>query len=228
MDDNSQKDGLLKEYELLRQSILHTEGAILQVLGIVLGAIGVIIAQGMNSGNPYTFLIALPLLIITNSYIADKRWGIWLVAYYLRNNIENKNIGLKWETWLFNFRTHYPQDTEEKSFLPGQNIMDREFWLFNIVGLLHAILFFVYAKDISIWAYSFPIIFVLILLNRTWKSRQKLINEGRKGESLKDYTLGKKADDEGKQIVEKPIESVPIDKNASNKSMDVRAKQRPS
>lgn len=157
MSENLKNDGLLKEYEQLRQGILQTEGAILQVLGIVLGSIGVIVAQGMSSANPYTFLIALPLLIFTNSYIADKRWGIWLVAFYLRNYIEDENRGLQWETWLYKFRSYYPKKSQERTFLPGQNIMDREFVLFNAVGFLHVLLFFAYANNLTAWRYSLPI-----------------------------------------------------------------------
>jgi hypothetical protein len=206
MSEDPRQDGLLKEYEQLRQGILQTEGAILQVLGIVLGAIGVIVAQGMSSGNPYTFLIALPLLIFTNSYIADKRWGIWLVAFYLRNYIEDKNLGLQWETWLYKFRTDYPKKSKKRTFLPGQNIMDREFVLFNSIGLLHVLLFFVYAKNLPAWRYSLPIILFLILLVVTWNSRRKLIAEGREGEGLRDY-LEEQLIGETKQISEKNIEA---------------------
>lgn len=202
-NQTSDKDGLLKEYEQLRQGILHTEGSILQVLGIVLGAVGVITAQGFSSKSPYIFLIAMPLMTITSFYIADKRWGIWLVASYLKKFVESKESGLQWETRLHSFRTEFEKTKKNRwiGFLPGQNIMQIEFVLFNTIGFAHLLFFFYYARCpfISTWIFTLPsiqcqntpslmyllaIFLFLLLLGITRFHYKNLLKEGREGSSL--------------------------------------------
>ena len=118
------------------------------------------------------------------------------------------------------FQEELSKDSREKGFLSGQNVMDREFVLFNLVGLLHVVLFFLYAKNVPAWVYVLPIVSFLVLLGVTWNSRRKLIAEGREGESLKNYRLEQKLNGEVKQITEKPTESVPLDNAAQNKSLE--------
>jgi len=138
MDEGALSEGRLKEYEMLRQELMHYDRSVLQVLGITLGFLGVITAQGIASGSPYVFVVALPLLIVVHSYVADKRWVIWTVASYLRRFVEDRDLGPRWETELYWFRTAC---RKVGGFTPGQNIMRVECALFALLGLMELALF---------------------------------------------------------------------------------------
>ncbi len=184
------KDGQLKEFELLRQELLQHDRAILQVVGLILGFIGIITAQGLTSGNPYVFLIPFPVLTGLSKYISDKRWAIWLIASYIMQFIEDSELGPRWETQLYFFRTA----CKKHGFTPGQNIIKVECWFLNILGLIEYGLFVYFAqtKGVSFWQYLVPLPFGIWLIWQTTSQYFRLAREGRDGSNI--CRLWKEAD----------------------------------
>ncbi len=183
MSTSEQRQGKLKEYELLRQELLHHDRAVLQVIGLILGFLGIITAQGLTSGNPYVFIVPLPVLVGLNIYVSDKRWAIWLIASYLQHFVEKPGLGPSWETDLHWFRTACRR---RHGFTPGQNVILVECWFLNILGLLELGLFAFFAqnKSIPLWQYSIPTAFCGWLLWQTINQYRKLVREGREGATL--------------------------------------------
>ena len=56
------EDRRLREYEILRDEILHADRLVVQVLSISIGFIGLIFGQGVVSQNPYVFLVPFPIV----------------------------------------------------------------------------------------------------------------------------------------------------------------------
>jgi len=127
----------LKEYELLRNEILHYDKLVVQVLGLCFPLLGIILAQGVTGDDARIFLIPIPVLFIVSLYVADKRWATWLIAYYLRSRVD-RSSGPLWETWLYVFRSRAKQLREAKKkpsvFSPCQNIIVVECLLFVLFG----------------------------------------------------------------------------------------------
>lgn len=168
-----------KEYELLRQEILHADRIVVLILGIVFSATGIMIGQALSSNNSYILLAPFPVLWVTSHYVADKRWVIWLIASYLRCNLESRGLGMKWETSLHALRR------SGKKFIPLPNIIKVEFAVFNILGVLCAALFFVMRAqnpetDIPLWHGSFHALSSGGLLFSTASAFFPLIREGSK------------------------------------------------
>jgi hypothetical protein len=165
---------------------------VLQVIGLILGFLGVITAQGLTSGNPYVFIVPLPVLVGLSIYVADKRWAVWLIASYLQHFVEKPGLGPSWETELHWFRTACKR---KHGFTPGQNVIKVECWFLNLLGILELVLFCVFAhpRNVPWWQYSIPIAFCGWLLWQTLGQYCKLIREGRQGATL--GTIWKEADD---------------------------------
>jgi hypothetical protein len=176
-------EGRLKEYELLRQELLQYDQSILQIVGIVIGLIGVVTAQGLTSGNPWIFVVPLPVLIVLSTYVSDKRWIIWLIASYISEFIEKQDLGPQWETRLYWFRTAC---RHKKGFMPGQNVIRIECLLFNLLGLMEFVLFahFGWSKQIPYWHYLVPLAFLVWLAVQTLTSYCRLVHEGGEGGTL--------------------------------------------
>ena len=192
MNDYEKYEGELKEYELLRQELMGHDRAVLQVIGIVLGFIGVMTAQGITSYNPYVFLVPLPILTLMSIYISDKRWIIWLMASYITKFVEDRGLGPQWETKLFWFRTACK---ESRGFIPGQNVILVDAILFVLLGVLEATLFIIFAfkKGIPYWHYVFVAILLTILIIQSCFTYCRLMREGRKGAKRRLEFLWKKA-----------------------------------
>jgi len=184
MDEGALSEGRLKEYEMLRQELMHYDRSVLQVLGITLGFLGVITAQGIASGSPYVFVVALPLLIVVHSYVADKRWVIWTVASYLRRFVEDRDLGPRWETELYWFRTAC---RKVGGFTPGQNIMRVECALFALLGLMELALFAngAWQCGLAWWHYVLPAALCAWLVFQVVRNHCRLACEGRQGGGLK-------------------------------------------
>ena len=175
----------LKEYELLRDEILHADRLVVHVISMSLGLIGIIIGQGVVSGNPYIFLIPFPIIWASSRYVEDKRWLIWVIAAYLRRHLEGSD-GPSWETWAFAFRSKVKRTGGR--FCPGQNVMLAECILFNIMSLSCAGLFigFAYGTVPSTWIYLMPIPLLLsaAIAVSTVTGHVKLCRQGRAGTEM--------------------------------------------
>jgi len=183
------EDTRLKEYELLREEILHFDRLVVQVLGLCFPLLGVIIAQGLASEEARIFLVPLPILFIVSLYVADKRWGTWLIAYYLRTRLEHET-GPLWETWLYLYRSQSNVADGKKRrpaiFCPAQNIIVVECLLFNLFGAVSLALLVIRGIDQGIspgWYALGGVLFAILAVATTAKAAA-LIREGREGSSL--------------------------------------------
>lgn len=175
-------DAQLKEYELLRQELLQLDRAVLQAIGLIIGFIGVITAQGLTSGNPFVYLITLPLVFGFSFYIFDKRWGIFLIASYLKNYIENPESGPRWETQLYYFRNV----CKKQNFIQVHNIIKIECGFIVLLSIIEYGLFvyFGYIQNLPFWQLIIPIPFILVLIWHTTSEYNVLMHEGKDGGRL--------------------------------------------
>jgi hypothetical protein len=183
------EEARLKEYDLLRQEILQFDRLVVQVLGLCFPLLGVVIAQGLASDEARIFLVPLPILFITSLYVADKRWGTWLIAYYLRTRLEGET-GPLWETWLYVYRSQTGRSGHEEKrpsiFCPAQNVIVVECLLFNLFGAVSLALLVIRGIDQGIspvW-YVLGGVMLAILVAVTTAKTAALIREGRPGSSL--------------------------------------------
>ena len=175
-------DFQLKEYELLRTELLQHDRAVLQTISIFMGFVGVITAQGIVSGNPYVFLIPLPIVLVLYMYIADKRLTIWLMASYLREFVEKQRLGPLWETRLSLHReiTKKKRPKRKDHFLPAQNIIEVEYAFSFMITLVEVTLFSIYGLRQSMEWYWIFLVFVVwvILVGIIFMFHKKLIQAG--------------------------------------------------
>ncbi|MBN1342346.1 MAG: hypothetical protein JXQ73_06680 [Phycisphaerae bacterium] len=147
MPGSDSGNAALAEYRSLREEILHSDRLVVHVLGIAFSAVAIILGQGLTHKNPYLFLIPFPLLYIVSQYVADKRWLIWVIASYIRCQLERQEPALAWESSLARIR----RDTH--NFTPARNVIKIEHITFILLGALCALLFVAYSwKSLnSVW-----------------------------------------------------------------------------
>jgi hypothetical protein len=176
-------DRRLKEYEIMREEILHSDRLVVQVISISLGLIGVVLGQGIVAQNPFVFLVPFPFIWAISRYVEDKRWLIWLVAAYLRKHIEGPK-GPSWETWVFAFRSNVKK--KGGRFCPAQNVMMVECLLFNVISLSCVGLYVAFGieKGVPGWSYCVPAILCLFVGWSTVSGCLNLTRQGRAGSRL--------------------------------------------
>lgn len=141
----------LKEYESLREEILQGSRVVLQVVSIAFSATGIIIVQGIaqpKAGQMYlAFLIPFPILWISFTYVAIKRWSILRIGAYIRACIEPLMDGPGWETLLDVHRRRFGGASGLRF-----NIVLVEWILFNAWGITCLALFFSSGGlDANVW-----------------------------------------------------------------------------
>ena len=88
------------EYTSLRSQISHQDDACLTMVGILLGTSTAIYGLAIEK-SVYSLLPILSILwVVGFLYICEKRFWIRRTARYLRENIEDKDSGLYWQSWL--------------------------------------------------------------------------------------------------------------------------------
>ena len=88
------------EYTSLRSQISHQDDACLTMVGILLGTSTAIYGLAIEK-SAYSLLPILSILwVVGFLYICEKRFWIRRTAQYLRENIEDKDSGLYWQSWL--------------------------------------------------------------------------------------------------------------------------------
>ena len=129
-------DGMLKEYEALRQEIMtsmQTRGTILTFLFTVVGAIFATVATTNNLHNIYTSLVLafgvpaisiFALLIWIGEYERMQRAGKFLASLEVRYNNLTSSGALTWENHLREGRMHmtYPYNSTILGVMSLSNI----------------------------------------------------------------------------------------------------------
>jgi hypothetical protein len=129
-------EGLLKEYEALRNEVLHSDRITLEAISITAAAAGLILAQGVASGSALVCLIPIPVLCVAYVYLASKRWVIWVIASYCRRYIEIPSSGIRWETRLRGFRRHRIRMTTSRYWWVSTFLT--EYLIFVVLGAASA------------------------------------------------------------------------------------------
>jgi len=172
----------LEEYKLLRSEIHNYDHQIIQALAIVLGATGVIFAQGFAHSSPWIFVLPMPVLAGVYFYLVDKRFGMCLIGSYLVAHVEPRLPGAQWETRVRHFRDWSRR--RETKLVPGKNPLVMEYLLFNTLMLGSAVLCTCFAKPVY-WGLLPVAAAVCFLVTSTLAYRQ-LMGEGHSGDSYVD------------------------------------------
>ena len=151
------EDCRIKEYEFLREEILHADELAVRIMGVTLGLLGIILAQGFVSKEPPIFLVPFPIIWVISNYVMDKRWLIWTIAAYLRRHLEGPE-GPSWESWLFALRSRLIHS--DRKFKHAYNTLRVECVFFNIISISCGALFIYYGAAAG---YSIPLITIISL-----------------------------------------------------------------
>jgi len=179
MPDSEVTQQALEEYKLLRSEIHNYDHHIIQALAIVLGATGVIFAQGFASNNPWIFVLPMPILAAVYFYLIDKRFGMWLIGSYLVAHVEPHLPGAQWETRVRHFRDW--STSHNTKLVPGKNPIIMEYALFNTLILASATLCTCFVQPIY-WG-LIPVGGALCFLILSTLSFRQLVHEGESGDS---------------------------------------------
>lgn len=95
-----------EEYLSLRQEIMDDQGRRETAIALVMSAAAVLLAAGLNSGEPLVILTVLPLLFVAQVQITHIHFGIQRIAAYIRVMHEEENPDLNWETASYIMRSY--------------------------------------------------------------------------------------------------------------------------
>lgn len=88
------------EYSSLRDEIRYADDVCVKILGFLLAVSASIYGIAFQKEAHRLLIIVSALWLIGFFYIAEKRFLIKRVAYYLRTRIETQELKLSWQTWL--------------------------------------------------------------------------------------------------------------------------------
>ena len=94
--------GKLKEYEMLRSELIYSDRVCITLLTFLLTFTAT--SYSIAIKHEIFGLISLTSLIWTIGYfyISEKRFLIKKIAFYLRTEIEDEELGIFWQNWLKN------------------------------------------------------------------------------------------------------------------------------
>lgn len=102
------------EYASLRDEIRYSDDVCVKILGFLLAASASIYGLAIQGQAHRLLVISSALWLVGFFYIAEKRFIIKMIAYYLRTKVESPELGLSWLTWL---RDPEADQSAKKSFL---------------------------------------------------------------------------------------------------------------
>ncbi len=111
-DTRDASDGLLLEYELLRQQIADADKTCVTLLGALVAGSAALATLSLERGSAQVAWLLSPLWLVGHMYLAEKRSIILKTAYYIGTQLESRQLGLGWEKWhrhsVKKFVRYYP------------------------------------------------------------------------------------------------------------------------
>lgn len=162
------KEGLLAEYESLRNEIIHSDHVCTTIIGILITFSCTIAGFVIKDKKDIQFLALLPpIWLIGWLYISEKRFVIIRIAHYLSHKIESYALGLGWQGWLA-----YTHDKPDKNYPKFDPYLLESLVTFIVTFGITFILFYHVDKDLrwdvecfGVWtSYAVNILFAPLLI----------------------------------------------------------------
>lgn len=129
---------LLREYESLRSEIRNADTLNYQIIGIVVGAVALLLSTGFKEANPSTrlsiFLCIYVVTIPALRLLQGNRRRTWRISTYLQVFVESRLELIKWECRLRK-QGLQPADKGTRHFF--SSLAGRNEWL--IIGMTNSI-----------------------------------------------------------------------------------------
>lgn len=151
------------EYSSLRDEIRYADEVCVKILGFLLAASASIYGLAFQAEAHRLLIIASALWLIGFFYIAEKRFLIKRVAYYLRTRIETPELKLSWQTWLRDPETDHDAKQHFLHFHPFK--LEYSLLLFiSVVNSTWVSVIFLQRPDYAGWDFLVTIISLIELL----------------------------------------------------------------
>ncbi len=87
------------EYASLRDEARYSDDVCVKILGFLLAASASIYGFAIEGQAHRLLVISTALWLVGFFYIAEKRFTIKRIGYYLRTKVESPELALSWQTW---------------------------------------------------------------------------------------------------------------------------------
>lgn len=175
-ENNEVKNVKDTEYSVIRAQILQYDQTCVTIIGILLAASTAVYGLAIKK-DAYVLLPILSIIwLVGFLYISEKRFWIRRSALYLRDVVEDKKIGLYWQSWLkenerdarsFRFIPFRLKEDEKNAVFLRFSPLRYEYFLLFVVNSTNLILILIklcISKNIILIGISLLTLILTILL----------------------------------------------------------------